>query len=443
MGNPSTPPNIIKIVIRGMNCTGLIGALILFSFATVFGGAIEQLEDLTGTHIERPRRDRDGNERSPDRDRGDSWIQQRREAEQEQRLENARQLNLKGIEQYNKRDWRTAIEYFKKALRFSPDDQVIRQNLKNAEDWQRREAEQRRRLENARQLNLKGIEQYNKEYWSSAVNYFKEALKFSPDDQVIKKNLKNAEDRLAYEKQRQEFDEEKSRIVSNLKGTNSGKLRLKTGTEPELKKSDKVVEFHRILKDPNSRSKAIDAPITNGLNNRSPYEYSKVINQFLIRRVGSKNVPIVGKEEQEPMRYRAGEKTYCNIFVWDVTRAMGVEIPHWSREGKERHEVRANEMAELLRKHGRALGWKSVSADDAQKMANRGCPTIAIWQNPDYPKSDAAGHVAIVRPGSVGFPEGPAIAQAGRLVVNAEHLNEGFKRQWKKDKTKIEFWYHE
>jgi hypothetical protein len=276
------------------------------------------------------------------------------------------------------------------------------------------------------------------------------------------KNLTTQYLKEAQKAAQKQFDEKKTQIVSNLKGTNSGKLALKTTTEMD--------EFTSILNDPNSRSKPIDAPITNNQNNRNLLEYSKVINQFRIRRVGNKAVGKVGDEAPEPPRYRTDESTYCNIFVWDVTRAMGAEIPHWVIRGdpngtsavdsKGKFTVRSEECYEIrvdkyvdekgrsvpgiidwLKEHGETNGWKRTEdARMVQQMANGGHPSIAIWENPDKQKS---GHVAIVRPGSIGFPEGPAIAQAGYLVVNAEHLNMGFKSQWKKDKTKIEFWYHE
>jgi len=48
------------------------------------------------------------------------------------RQEVALALNKQGIEAYNKGDWDTAIAYFDQAVRNSPDDAVIRQNLTNA-----------------------------------------------------------------------------------------------------------------------------------------------------------------------------------------------------------------------------------------------------------------------------------------------------------------------
>jgi len=61
-----------------------------------------------------------------------------------------------------------------------------------------------------------------------------------------------------------------------------------------------------------------NVPLKSAASERSPALYDAVIDQFVV--------------EKNP-RYRRDQQgkgeTYCNIFVWDVTRAMGAEIPHW------------------------------------------------------------------------------------------------------------------
>ncbi len=74
------------------------------------------------------------NSSSSSNNSGYNWIQARKEAIAEQRLTRARELNQLGINKYNQRDWESAIKYFKQALKKSPSDGVIRQNLKNAEN---------------------------------------------------------------------------------------------------------------------------------------------------------------------------------------------------------------------------------------------------------------------------------------------------------------------
>jgi len=103
-------------------------------------------------------------------------------------------------------------------------------------------------------------------------------------------------------------------------------------------------------------------------------------------------------------------------------------------------------MFEWLRIDGKNLGWILVTAKDAQEMANGGHPTIAILNNPN---KDGHGHVAIVRPGTAVDPithvplpyDSPAIAQAGTLVTNADHLYDAVTID--ENKEKIEYWYHE
>ena len=54
--------------------------------------------------------------------------------------------------------------------------------------------------------------------------------------------------------------------------------------------------------------------ITSSFNSRSPELYRAVIDQFQVETA----------ERYRPFR---NGNTYCNIYVWDVTRAMGAEIP--------------------------------------------------------------------------------------------------------------------
>lgn len=91
-----------------------------------------------------------------------------------------------------------------------------------------------------------------------------------------------------------------------------------------------------------------------------------------------------------------------------------------------------------LKEHGKTHGWRRVDARMAQQMANEEHPSIAIWENPD-PKS--SGHIAMIRPGSIGDKRGTAISQAGGLVLDASHIEKGFKDQ--DHEKRIQYWYHE
>lgn len=100
-----------------------------------------------------------------------------------------------------------------------------------------------------------------------------------------------------------------------------------------------------------------------------------------------------------------GEKTFCNILVWDITRALGVEIPHYV-DGK---ETNANWIYKWLTGEGEAsgfpgwsggkgsdVGWFEVTAEEAGKRANLGFPTVEVAENFGTGKR---GHVAVVIPG--------------------------------------------
>ena len=169
----------------------------------------------------------------------------------------------------------------------------------------------------------------------------------------------------------------------------------------------------------------MDAPLTNGPGNRDPSTYAQVLNQFAVG-----NNP----------RYAPRDgNTYCNIYAWDATKAMGAEIPHWvDRNGSPAavgasgaHELDANGLNSWLNNHGASNGWRQVSAQEAQAAANQGQPSVASWRNPG-----GIGHVAMVRPGEI-TGGGPAIAQAGGSNFNSGHVSDGFGSR------QPEYWVHD
>lgn len=158
-------------------------------------------------------------------------------------------------------------------------------------------------------------------------------------------------------------------------------------------------------------------PLTSTPDARSGELYTEVIDQFAVG-----NNPRYAQNEQ---------RTYCNIFAWDVTKAMGAEIPHWvdangnsvapATPGSQ--ELRVNGMVEWLETHGERNGWHPISAEEAQARANEGKPAVALWRNPN---PGQPGHVGIVRPGEYDTDKGPAIAQAGMQNFNHGHVTDGF-----------------
>ena len=134
--------------------------------------------------------------------------------------------------------------------------------------------------------------------------------------------------------------------------------------------------------------------ITSSQEDRNPELYRAVLDQFRV--------------ETAP-RYRPGRDgfTYCNIFVVDVTRAMGVHL----------QQMGATAMCNWLGTTGKEHGWREVDAETAQRYANEGKPAVT--------SAGSIGHVQMVAPSRDGKydPElGVAIAQAGRIVSNYTHI---------------------
>lgn len=141
---------------------------------------------------------------------------------------------------------------------------------------------------------------------------------------------------------------------------------------------------------------------------RHPDLLDKVIDQF---------------EVETSDRYRVRDTsgdgipdTFCNIFAWDVTRALCAEIPHWWRG----RELSANGVHDWLVQHGRTYGWEEGRAVDAVRAANLGAPAVAVWRNPS-----GSGHIAVVRP-SLTPSEPMMLAQAGRQNLRRASIAQCF-----------------
>ncbi len=146
---------------------------------------------------------------------------------------------------------------------------------------------------------------------------------------------------------------------------------------------------------------------------RSPGKLREVLDQFNVE-TSARYTP-----------YRNGA-TYCNIFVWDATNALGCEVPHYvdSVTGEPRYypnvsgayELDANGVHDWLVNKGAQYGWREVTAEEAQAFANEGYPVVAARK-----KSGGIGHVQMVCPsldGAYDPARGPAITQAGSRNSN-------------------------
>lgn len=163
---------------------------------------------------------------------------------------------------------------------------------------------------------------------------------------------------------------------------------------------------------------------------RSPEALRQVLEQFHV-------------ETDE--RYRPGSfgcpGTRCNFFVWDATRALECEVPHWidscGRSVKPgaagAHELSAAGQIGWLRVYGSDHGWQPVSAPEARALANQGRPVVAAWENP---LTEKPSHVAMLLPTPAGEPE-PRIAQAGASNLFDVPLSRGFGA------LRVLFWAHD
>jgi len=172
--------------------------------------------------------------------------------------------------------------------------------------------------------------------------------------------------------------------------------------------------------------------ITNSADERSPERYRAVINQFNV---------------ETAERYKPGRegKTYCNIFVWDVTRAMGAEMPLYTEpdtgiprsypDTKGARSMGAIAMCDWLSTHGMNYGWREVNAETAQMHANQGKPAIT--------SAGGIGHVQVICPSRDGGYDpirGVTIAQAGSIVTNYTHLSSTYNTSSQKS---VRYWIHD
>ncbi len=180
---------------------------------------------------------------------------------------------------------------------------------------------------------------------------------------------------------------------------------------------------------PKQSWKAATPAVSGDENSRTPEALREIIDQFGVE----------SATRYEPFR---NGSTYCNIFVWDVTSALGCEIPHYidSETGLPRRwpdvsgawEMNANATYDWLQKSGGDYGWREVSAEQAQQWANEGRPAVTAWKN----TSGGSGHVQVVCPSEDGKYDGirgVTVAQAGAQVTNYTHISSTFTRSQLKD----------
>jgi hypothetical protein len=149
--------------------------------------------------------------------------------------------------------------------------------------------------------------------------------------------------------------------------------------------------------------KAVNAPMQSRPGRRTAVLYQNVIEQFAC-----------GYNQ----RYQVDEsgKSKTHIFVWDVTRAMNCEVPHFAGG----RETTLGQMVDWLRFEGHSRGWKKANAQQAAEAADRGEAVLAL------PQDGKSRLLAVVRPGGVddgGFPRvAAAIDEVGNDMAAPDAL---------------------
>gem|GEM_PF-622426 len=165
--------------------------------------------------------------------------------------------------------------------------------------------------------------------------------------------------------------------------------------------------------------------------NRSPQLYRAVVEQFRV--------------ETTPRYQPRDGKSYCNIFVWDVTSAMGAEIPYrtdsqtgepWPEDTGNAISMSAARMDAWLERFGETYGWREVDAQTAQYYANQGKPAVTTAGN--------IGHVQVVVPsrdGGYDPQRGVTIAQAGGHLTSYTGIARTYSAAALSEK--VRYWVHE
>lgn len=174
-----------------------------------------------------------------------------------------------------------------------------------------------------------------------------------------------------------------------------------------------AILFARALAVPNEQWKPLTAPLRNAKDARSAAALRAVAHQF----------EVATANRYQPKRREDGKlETFCNIFAWDVSRAMDAELPHWvDRNGdpapvsKSNVELTCNALLPWLEEHGKRFDWTEVQTEVAAAThAAMGKPAVAIWRNKSGP-----GHIAVLLPSSTAETR---IAQAGARCFFDEPL---------------------
>jgi hypothetical protein len=107
--------------------------------------------------------------------------------------------------------------------------------------------------------------------------------------------------------------------------------------------------------------KAVQAPLQNIPTRRNKASYEQILKQFAVQTNPR-------YQEDGPQKFRG------HIFVWDVSRAMHCEIPHFLGA----KELSLAQTCDWLRHEGPMRGWNKVSAEDVLERIELGHMVVCI-----------------------------------------------------------------
>ena len=148
--------------------------------------------------------------------------------------------------------------------------------------------------------------------------------------------------------------------------------------------------------------KAVQPPVQSHPGRRSLALLQNVINQFAVG-TNPRYVP------------DAVDKPRGHIFVWDISRAMNCEVPHFVGP----RELTIGQTVDWIRHEGPMRGWTRADANEAVEAAKHGQLAIAL------PCDIKMKHLAIVLPLPADPGLKPRVASASRKIGDNLPLAEG------------------
>jgi hypothetical protein len=133
---------------------------------------------------------------------------------------------------------------------------------------------------------------------------------------------------------------------------------------------------------------AVHAPVQSRPGRRSWKVYWNVIDQFAVG--------------HNPRYAPDAKGLRAHLFVWDVSRAMGCEVPHLVGG----REINLGSTVDWLRNEGPSVGWRKAQTPAALAAAEQGLAVLAV------PRDGRHKLVVVVRPGGAGKDGLPRVASA-------------------------------